>query len=370
MRLSALIFYIGGACALTAACGPISTQAPVATQPAPAATCDHTSSGGNFVSAKVFKLSANFHPDMGAAPTTMDIIGPVTQADTYYNTLTSAFEAAPPFFKDKLCGLASVYIVQNTCNGTCTAADLINNSWGLRAYRSTGYPESIATSVQLLLDPTLKLSVFETQRLMYLLHFVSAGADAWTHHPAYQVAPVTFDTLVFSVLAAFAHEYGHVLWYDSFVSQPGQNIDGLDTFCRGKNKYGRFYPPGQWDKISLPNNRWINFANKQDRYHIDHFTSLQNALDAGGITGRFYPKADKELYKGLADDSVTDLLSVFSSTEDFVTAYELNVLKQAQLTTLNVEMYDDSGTIDPNYEVNFFGKLGSNTDLYEKVKCF
>jgi hypothetical protein len=331
-------------------------------------------SGSAFVAAKVFKLSASFDPKLGVAPDPDPmkhvILGPVTQSDSYWTTLTGAFEAAPDFFKDKLCGLASVYIVQNTCNGKCTAADLINNSWGMRAYNSAGYPEYIATSVQVLLDPTLKLSVFETGRLMYLLDFVSAGADAWTHHPAYQVAPAAFDTLSFSVLAAFAHEYGHVLWYESFVSQPGQNIDGLDTFCRGKNKYGRFYPPGQWDKISLPLNRWIDFAKKQDKYHINHFTSLQNALDAGGTTGMFYPKADKELYKVLTDDAVADLLSVFSSTEDFVTAYELNVLKQTQLTNLKVEMYNDSGVIDSNYEVDFFGKPSSNTDLYEKIKCF
>jgi len=335
-------------------------------------TCNHSSPGSAFVAAKVLKLPPppTFDPTLGAAPGSTVMTPPVTVADPYYMTLVDAFEAAPDFFKDKLCGLVAVYIVQNTCNGTCTAADLIKNSWGLRAYKSPGYPEYIATSVQLLLDPTLKLSVFETRRLIYLLDFVSAGADAWTYHPAYQVAPAAFDTLAFSVLAAFAHEYGHVLWYESFVSQPGQNIDGLDTFCHGRNKYNRFYPPGQWDRISLPSNRWIDFAKKQDKYHINHFMPLQNALDAGGSTGSFYPKADKELYKVLTDDAVANLLSVFSSTEDFVTAYELYVLKQTQLMTLKVEMYNDSGVIDPSYQVDILGKPNSNTDLYEKIKCF
>jgi hypothetical protein len=347
------------------------TQTPVVGAPPPLLTCDGNSTGAQFVAAKVYKLSASFDPMLGFAPTSADIMGRVGTGDSYYQVLTDAFDAAPPFFKDKLCGLTQVYIVQNTCTGSCTAADVINNSWGLRSYQSSGYPKYIATSQQLLLQP-LNLGDFETQRLMYMLNkFVSTGAAVWTHHPTYVADPPSSnDPFAFTVLAAFAHEYGHVLWYDTFVSQPGGNIDHLTTFCQGKNKYNNFYPPGHWDKISLPNDRWIKFAQKHDKYHLDHFTPLKNALDTGGITGRFYPMADKELQKALKDDAVVDLLSVFSSNEDFVTAYELHVLKEAQITTLKVQMYDDAGTVDPNYGVDILGKLGFGTDLYEKVKCF
>jgi hypothetical protein len=371
MRIRTLIYCIGVVCALITACGPVVTQAPVGGAPPPSLTCDSNSTGAQFVAAKVYKLSAGFNPKLGLAPTSAEILENVSTGDPYYQVLTDAFSAAPPFFKDNLCSLTQVFIVQNNCTGSCTPADLINNSWGLRAYQTAGAPKYIATSQQLLLM-ALSLGDFETQRLMYMLsQFVSTGAAVWTHHPTYLATlPTSNDPFAFTVLAAFAHEYGHVLWYDTFVSQPGGNIDHLATFCQGKNKYNSFYPPGHWDKISLSNNRWITFAQKHEKYHIDHFIPLQNALDTGGLTGRFYPKADKELQKALMDNAVVDLLSVFSSNEDFVTAYELDVLKEAQLSALKVQMYDDSGTIDPNYGVNILGKLGSGTDLYEKVKCF
>lgn len=364
MRLRTLICCIGVICVSSTACEPSPPQFPVSgPAPRPALTCDHTSSGSTFVAAKVSKLSTGFNPVLAAAPLPANNMGPVTQQDSYYNTLTNAFDAAPDFFKDNLCGLDAVYIVQNTCNGTCTPADLINNSFGMRAYQTTGAPRYIATSVQLLLNPTLTLSSYETQRLIYLLQNLSTEASAWPHPPTYQAAP---DTLVYSVLAAFAHEYGHVLWYGSFVSQPGKNIDRLTIYCQGKNKFNSFYPNGYWDQVTLSFNRWISFAQRQNNYHIPHLNQLKNQLDQH----HFFPQADKALHDALADKGVADLLSVFSSNEDFVTAYELHVLKEAQLTMLSVQMYDNSGAVVPSDTVDILGKLSSGTDLSEKVKCF
>ncbi|MBV9199380.1 MAG: hypothetical protein JOY83_06505 [Alphaproteobacteria bacterium] len=341
------------------------------TTPSPAAAC--TSGGAAFVAAKVFKLSPTFDATQGSAPAAKDVMGSVTIADPYYLALTSGFDAAPPFFKSSLCGLNAVYVVQNTCTGTCTAKDLVSHSWGLRAYQTGGAPEYVAISQQLLLNPALTLSAFETQRLNYLLFLLSpAGATAWFNTNNYPIYTASPDTFPLTVLAALAHEHGHVLWFDNFVHSPGGPRDTDIVFCNGqngngRNKFNSFYPPGYWNKISLPsfnNKRWINFGDKNDQYLIDYITPLTTALSSNS----FYPAADKALHAVLQDDSLTDLLSALSSNEDFVTAYELYVLQNARVTALSVQLRDNSGATV--YSDDILGKLGIGKDLAEKIKCF
>jgi hypothetical protein len=353
------------------ACQATGPGIPPTPTPSPATAC--TSGGVAFVAAKVFKLSPTFDPTQGSAPGAGDVMGSVKMADPYYLALTSGFDAAPPFFKSSLCGLNAVYVVQNTCTGTCTAADVVSHSWGLRAYQTGGAPEYIAISQQLLLNPALTLSAFETQRLNYLLSLLSpAGANAWSNTNNYPIYTASPDTFPLTVLAVLAHEHGHVLWFDDFVHSPGGPRDVRIVFCNGqngngRNKFNSFYPPGYWNKISLPsfnNKRWINFGEQEDQYLIDYITPLTTALNSNS----YYPAADKALHAVLQDDSLTDLLSTFSSNEDFVTAYELYVLQNAGLTALSVQLRDNNGA--QVYSDDILGKLGTGKDLAEKVKCF
>src|SRR5689334_15460260 len=115
MKLGGLIC-VGLASLIVAACAPAATEPPLTERPAPVVqTCDHSSNGNDFVSAKVFLLSPAFDPKSGAAPGQSEIVRHVVPTDPYWNDLTAAFDAAPGFFKDKLCSLDGVFVVQNTC---------------------------------------------------------------------------------------------------------------------------------------------------------------------------------------------------------------------------------------------------------------
>src|SRR5262249_1089468 len=135
MKLAGLIA-IGLTFFMMAACAPAPIEGPVTETPAPTSvpqSCDHNSRGNDFVSAKVFLLSPAFDPKKGSAPRMSEIDRHVLPTDPYWNDLTAAFNAAPDFFKDKLCSLDGIFVVQNTCAAAgCTADDVIDHSWGFR----------------------------------------------------------------------------------------------------------------------------------------------------------------------------------------------------------------------------------------------
>jgi hypothetical protein len=80
-----------------------------------------------FVDNKVLLLSPAYDPTTGAAPGASQILGPVAPNSRYRKDLSAAFRIAPDFFKDKLCGLTYVFVVE-CANATCTAEDAPRNS--------------------------------------------------------------------------------------------------------------------------------------------------------------------------------------------------------------------------------------------------
>jgi hypothetical protein len=227
---------------IVAAGGPTATEPPVTEKPAPAAqACDHSSTGNDFVSAKVFLLSPVFDPKSGAAPSPSEIVRHVLPTDPYWNDLTAAFDAAPDFFKDKLCGLDGMFVVQNTCAPTgCTADDVIDHSWGFR--QQTSPPKRyIATSAALWKNGSVPIfSAYKNLRLRAVLTRLHANGRNWFNLPGSQrpqFASASPDTAAMTVLAVLAHEAGHVLWFDVFVPQPGGSFNAsnfaAENFTQG-----------------------------------------------------------------------------------------------------------------------------------------
>ena len=140
------------------------------------------------------------------------------------------------------------------------------------------------------------------------------------------------DTPQMAVLAALAHETGHVYWYDAFVKNRGGHAD-LNRFCSGN-----FYTPGSWShNIDAPPGRWIEFGDRSDNqsYNPDYVSMLASALRMSN-----FPQAATILYQIYQNQDLADALAAFSPDEDFVEAYQWAVLLKANppLSSLAIQI--------------------------------
>ncbi len=374
MRVSALLIDIAVVCFFAVACGPISTQYPVASSPAPALTCDRNSSGSDFVTARVSKLSASFDPTKGMPPIPGDIHGSVTPADPYWSDLVAAFTAATPTFKDKLCSLNGVFIVESTCDQTaCQNADVINHSWGFRQQASS--PQRyVATSASLWQGGSApKFIAYEKMRLMAVLQALDPinGAN-WFELPNLQpqFKSASPDTTVMTVLAVLAHEYGHVLWYDEFVVNPnGTPNPGGAAYIQPSSALfcsGGFYTPNSWgpgnDSIRVPSTRWIEFGQRfpDQRHDPDLSGFLRTDLSQGN-----FANAAKDLNAIFLNGNLAGTLASFSAIEDFVETFEW-----FQLTNASPPLTDLAIQIDSLPLVNIVRWIASKPGVIRKMACF
>jgi len=271
---------------------------------------------------KVQFLKIPFDPQTNYSPmpdTSLTVDG------NFYNNLRDAFNIAQPPFKTQLCDLSYIFIDPSGCTQakTCVLPDdqLALHSWGLRGYQNSDTGKYIATSAGLWQNggPAPIYSVYETRRLAALLPKLSQNAPNWQYKPAYVSNP---DTAAITVLAALAHETGHVYWYDAFVSQRGGPVDKIDTFCNGKNKYSRFYSPSAWRNIiylpSPPGRRWIAFGELRNVHNPDYLTDLKSDLD----NSNFLQSAE-DIHLILQAPNLASVLAAFSPDEDLVETYQL-----------------------------------------------
>ena len=360
MKLSALICWIGAVCILLAACQPISPPPPPAPPPPVAQTCNHTSSGSDFVSAKVFLLSASFDPKLYYPPGPSDIIRQAVSTDPYWNDISGAFTAANDSLKDKLCSLDGVFVVQSTCKDpACIADDVIGHSWGFR--QPTSPPKRyIAVSETLWQNGSAPIfSDFENMRLAALLKRLIPNGAVWFNVPSSRprFGPASPDTSAMTLLAVLAHEYGHVYWYDAFVSPPGGSFRAA-RFCGG-----RFYTANKWGSIGVPpTGRWIEFGQQlgNQLHNPDYIGTLANHLSHAD-----FGQAGSALRAILLDQDLISTLASFSPIEDFVESYEWFALLSANppLTKFTIQ-------IDNLPPINILGQIANKPGLRRKMACF
>lgn len=182
----------------------------------------------------------------------------------------------PLFFKEDLCGLDGLFIIQNACASpkNCTPLDVTNYSWGFREHppqisQGTTPGRYIATSQQLWQGGQAPIfSSYQTQRLQQLLNWTIAS----TKPPVYQTA--TPNTTTMSVLASLAHEFGHLYWWDLFVTTPGGPADP-DNCCNGQ-----FYSNSWQYPVGVPSNRWITFGELSDTNgHLQYDINMASFLN-------------------------------------------------------------------------------------------
>ena len=280
------------------------------------------------------------------------------------NDLAEAFTANPAFSKNELCPLDGIFINREQCSGydpsNCSAMqdkDIAANSWGLRTPSGKKY---VAISLGLWRCQSGQPGYCAPKFTQYHQRLSKALLDKTAEMPV-SISPPTFeasaDTPALSILAALAHERGHIYWWETFVQRPGSTPDRttlLSTaggFCGGT-----IYPGGQWQgkPVGLPHNRYVEFGDLSPvspvvelpyllRYDAKHAVGIIDAIYAGGL----YPS----------------LLASFSPDEDFVEAFEWSVLRNGGLSELSVNI---AGTLRP---ILVLGHTGVDW-AEDKLHCF
>jgi hypothetical protein len=265
--------------------------------------------------------------------------------------LKKAFSIAPPFFQTQLCELTSVYINPTSCTSSsnnyqnnCTA-----NSWGFRD-PSTG-ATYVALSQSLWNQPNadaMSYSAYETYMLQYLI--------GWPKSTTLYYSPATpYNTYEVTILAALAHEVGHVLLYDAFKPQPGVGTIYNPYNTRGFGA-GVFYS-GSWRKVDMPP-------------QFREFGEPQNEHDPAGCNGcnDHVAKIAFHVLHQNFDRAVSILANIYASTgrwaslfgamspdEDFVEMFKFYVLTQSSTEAV--------ASLQLNY-LNATGKLVTVGDIY------
>jgi hypothetical protein len=209
-----------------------------------------------------------------------------------------------------------------------------------------------------------RFQTYETKRLLALLgrtaekdpeQLFSDDQTRGLSLPAYEVSP---DTPALSVLAALAHEFGHLLWWDTFVQPPGSDyVTGTATFCNS-----RFYPSGAWlgNSVDLPPYHWIGFGQIRLQPKDSDVLQLQRFLHSGR-----YREAFDRLHRIYSNGRWATALAAFSPDEDFVETFELFVLINAGLRQASVTTYGRVRHLD-----NIVRDVNVTPFLQTKLQCF
>jgi len=301
-----------------------------------------------------------------------------------YLQLQEAFDIAPPFFKDLLCGLKGVYI---TANGSTYP------SWGFRDPSTVNNPSSdnyIGISHDLW-QPDALGNLTAINLTTYLTDaIVQPLLVGLKNLPYFDYARP--DDYKMMLLTAMAHEFGHVLWVNMFVEKPGNDPNFANAnFCSGQFATVSWSTPIKW--VS-----WRNFGDIADTpldvidandfqgapddpsYKEINVRTLKsliykqvNAQNLKGSKLRLRSRSNK-VYKVIdrllnsTKRSWPSLFGAFSANEDFVETFTLYVQTTAKtpLKNLRMKTYLPSGgsSIDIPYTLDHRG------DLMVKIKCF
>jgi hypothetical protein len=362
--------FAGSIIAACVACMPV-PPAPMASGAQPVVgSAAAQSCLGTFLS-NVRVLSDSFAPQAGAIP---PIGTPLSQNPSFTAGLTGAFNAASPAFQQLLCSLNAVYISPICQSGTgCTD---FSNSWGWRRrVGARGVRESyIAISAGLWNEPNY--SHYETDLLRSTLAQNSASplntiaySNAKSCSPVGSANCLSVDTLAMTLLAAIAHEVGHVRWY-VLVDPNFPDGNSLALRCQGGGDFfggswkgAPHHPPGsgaEWRAFSMWSERITNPDHWPDRH-----TLPPDIADIDQTSGDL-----SLVVKLLAPDHPwPTALAASAPDEDFVETYKFKVL-----TTANPPLNSMILTIPANPQKTYnipldYFTSGARPELTRKVNC-
>jgi hypothetical protein len=305
---------------------------PVAAAPPPVCAFD-----------RIAMVSATFDPrNANATPTPAGSIPAYVQ-----NDLTAAFNLAPAFFKTQLCGLDGVFITPT------------GDSWGFRNIQDG--KRYLALSMSLWKGGAVQtFSQYENGVVHRLL-------NGWTalNHPA---KGDPSDSPAVTVLAALAHEYGHILFYETFVNPRG-SAPNYGAFCGGT-----FYSDS-WQAMPTVPNIWRSYGDIVGTHKPDD-VQVQEILNAVPKPGSPDTRGAGALLRRLYGLNGTNapigrwasFFASFSPDEDFVETFKLFVLKNSSAPLKSFKITIPVGGVLISEDIP--GTCNQRSVLVKKLGCF
>jgi hypothetical protein len=273
-------------------------------------------------------IQNGYTPNVNLDPPPNNIGTPIDPNSNYGQSLQNAFNLAPQSFQFRLCSLNGIYV-----NGpvSCSAsADCMSNSWGYRVWHPDRPNETyIAISAGLwnLKCPDGSLYVyhcFETDLLSAV-----AGTNPQTFQ--YSSANAGADNFDMTILAALAHEVGHVQWYQAITpSHPGLSSYDPNSFCSSSFFSYSWHPailrPPPW-RVFLTREKRDNGLGAPDRHRYPpQDKEIDKAIDRGDL--RSAAAFLEQLYQ--SNQPWASYFATISPDEDLVETYKFYILTNAQ----------------------------------------
>lgn len=295
-------------------------------------------------------LKGDYHPEQLQDPPFSDsaALTPEQSAD-----LRTAFELAPAYFQAELCAMDAVALDDRQCvdseagHSPKEPPPCYTFSWGFRNPETGKRFVAISTSLWRR-GHAPSITEYSSTRLRSLLAALDAGtANFWFdtvdgHDPA--------NSSGMTVLAALAHEVGHVRWYDWTVPT-GHRIQVAARYefarlrqCGADQLYFHdgWRAPGQPASYVIPDSAfeaptWLPFAATETKLvhdnppQISAFTGNRPYEATAGRQSRSPREAERELAQNLAllyapQNSWPSLLGSLHPEHDLVETYVFGVL--------------------------------------------
>ena len=369
-----------------------------------------TGTGNKICTAQDFANAALMLPagyDPGGLQPPTGNYSSVTPNSPIWNDLAAAFTAAPPKLQPRLC-LTTIYINQTACNGSapCFGA----NSWGFRNPNNTAQ-RYIALSQTLWpgggQSAAPPYSQYETASIAQVLAQLKPTSAPWptpTAGPSNTIpTPPTFSTAMYvpptgpsipvdktgngttsgmTVLAALAHEYGHILWYD-LIKGAGTNYNYFAAgFCRqNPNAPGDGFFDKSWHTVTNPDTFQPYAAPSPDQ----HAGSIQTGDLVSQINSQDWLDAVNSLNTMYSiNPEGTDLNAVWpslfgsiSAEEDFAETFKMFVMtrpntnQQMPVNSMPLNLFAVPNTTTPTQMPDIYQYIAKlkKKDLKHKFDC-
>jgi hypothetical protein len=185
--------------------------------------------------------------------------------------------------------------------------------------------------------------------------------------PYYESAiPDDFNPVL---LAALAHELGHVKWYETFVSSPG-GPHNFRQFCDGnffdawRGGWSVVHVPPKWRELLTPAGRRRPNAVQDTHKDPPQTADIDRAIADNNFDGNSGAGALlDQIYK--PDAPWANFFASTAPDEDFVETYKLKVLVNADNRLQSLQLVIPT---NPSYRKNVGDKIDNG--LAVKLQCF
>jgi len=323
---------------------------------APAPTC----TAADFAK-KINYVSTVFSPAPGSAQP-VSSSSPPPNSPNYAQDLETVFVAASPEFAQQLCDLDRVYVM----TASCSDGDCFSGSWGwLQSSNKVGNGRIVGISAGLWKQSYSQYETNLTQSLLPPNFTAVTYSNVVSCTSAGVCTPV--DNLTETLMAALAHEIGHIGWYVL--------IDPLSTptsFCNGQ-----FFKP--WAKANKPppDSRgypfrdFMTYDERQRLRSTGRWTNLHaqpphiDQIDNPQPTD---PPVYQSIYGLLAPAAPwASIFAAMSPDEDFVETYKFKVLTTAKAPLTSATITVSTGATTANVIADYLA--GRKPVLTTKVGC-